>query len=62
MNAMDNFSDNMIDNFKKAIELYKETQHKKFSRDLESEDPWVLFVIDEAERNVIDQKIIETEL
>jgi glutathione synthase len=25
-------------------------------------DPWVLFVVEDAERNVIDQKVIETEL
>lgn len=31
----------------------------KFSH---TSDPWVLFVVEEVERNVIDQKIIEVEL
>jgi len=36
--------------------------NRKFGADINSLDPWVLFVVEDAERNVIDQKIIETKL
>lgn len=51
-NAMSQFSDNMIGHFKRAIDFYKASVSTKFK--MPSDDPWVLFVIDEAERNVID--------
>jgi len=34
----------------------------KTKYDIDSENPWVLFVITDDERNVVDQKIIEYEL
>ena len=57
---MDTFLDSMVKNFDRAISEYKRTQKEKFGA--ESNDPWVLFVVEEKERNVIDQKIIETQL
>jgi len=42
----------MIGYFKDAIDAYKASVLEKFG--IESKDPWVLFLIDEAERNVID--------
>jgi hypothetical protein len=50
----------MVANFKTAMEHYKRTLKEKFN--IESQDPWVLFVVEDKERNVVDQKIIETEL
>ena len=49
---MGKFSENMIGYFKNAIELYTESMSKKFSH--VSEDPWVLFVVENVERNVVD--------
>jgi hypothetical protein len=57
---MGDFSTKMIGYFKQAIDLYKASMLTKFSHT--SEDPWVLFVVESVERNVIDQKIIESEL
>ena len=46
------FTDNMIDYFNKAIQLYKQSLKDKY--DIESKDPWVLFVVTDDERNVLD--------
>lgn len=54
------FVDNMVSNFAQAINYYKQDQQEKFGNT--PEDPWVLFVVDEKERNVVDQKIIEVQL
>lgn len=61
-NAMKTFSDSMTGNFKKAIDLYKQSVREKYPDQSFDDKPWVLFVVDERERNVIDQKFIETEL
>lgn len=57
---MESFDLNMISYFNEAIQKYKASIKEKFA--LESADPWVLFVIEDCERNVIDQKLIETAL
>jgi hypothetical protein len=57
---MQDYTKNMIGYFNHAIELYKESVKSKFSHVVE--DPWVLFVIEEVERNLTDQKILEVEL
>ena len=57
---MGQFTNKMISYFKHAIDLYKASMKSKFHHD--SQDPWVLFVVESIERNVIDQKVIETEL
>jgi len=57
---MENFTDDMLDSFREAITRYSESVMEKYQH--KAEDPWVLFVVEEKERNVIDQKIIETEL
>lgn len=59
-NKQRSYIDNMVSNFKQAITLYKQSQKEKFGA--EPEDPWVLFVVEEKERNVVDQKIIEVQL
>ena len=61
-NAMKTFSDSMTGNFKRAIDLYKQSVREKYPGVPLDDKPWVLFVVDEKERNVIDQKVIETEL
>ena len=58
--AQNSFTEKMVANFKTAMEHYKRTLKEKFN--IESQDPWVLFVVEDKERNVVDQKIIETEL
>ena len=48
--------------FSRACQVYSQERKKKYP-DLSSNDPsryWVLFVIDEHERNICDQKWIET--
>ena len=57
---MKSFSSKMIGYFNIAIQNYKNSMKAKY--DIESKNPWVLFVITDDERNVIDQKIIEYEL
>ena len=57
---MDTFSDSMIDYFAMAIEKYKASIQEKYGAQVL--DPWVLFVVENKERNVVDQKFIETEL
>jgi hypothetical protein len=47
----------MVKGFAKAVSLYREVVPAEGR-----EQPWVLFVIDEHERNVTDQKLIETYL
>ena len=47
----------MCDNFNAVLELYKKSVKERFGH--ESADPWVLFVVEDAERNVLDQKLIE---
>ena len=59
-NAMKSFSSKMISYFNIAIQNYKLSMKTKYN--IESKNPWVLFVITDDERNVIDQKIIEYEL
>lgn len=49
---MDSFLDSMISYFQKAISEYKRTVKEKLGHD--AADPWVLFVCEEKERNVID--------
>jgi glutathione synthase len=49
---MGDFSTKMIGYFNQAIELYKASMLSKFSHS--SSDPWVLFVVESVERNVID--------
>ena len=51
-NAMKDFSSKMISYFKIAIENYKNSIKIKYN--IESKNPWVLFVITDDERNVID--------
>ena len=58
--AQGSFVNNLVINFKRTIDEYKRTLLEKFQ--IDSKDPWVLFVIEEKERNVIDQKLIEFEL
>ena len=50
----------MGQNFKAVLELYKKSVKERFGH--ESVDPWVLFVVEDAERNVLDQKLIEASL
>lgn len=50
----------MIRYFNIAVENYKLNMKQKYG--IVPENPWVLFVITDDERNVIDQKIIEYEL
>ena len=59
-NQMDTFLESMVEYFQRAIKEYKRTLHEKFG--IESKDPWVLFVVEDSERNVIDQKLIEYHL
>ena len=54
---MDSFLEKMTSYMNTAIESYKTSVKDKFDHD--SQDPWVLFVVTDDERNVIDQKIIE---
>ena len=54
------FMDDMLSSFKEALEHYSSSVKAKFGH--QCEDPWVLFVVEDSERNVIDQKVIETEL
>lgn len=56
-NSMKEYENRMIQDFAHAIQLYKDSLVKKFNR--QSSEPWVLFIIEEKERNVVDQKIIE---
>ena len=49
---MGDFTSKMIGYFKHAIDLYKASMQEKFNHS--SEDPWVLFVVEAVERNVID--------
>lgn len=51
------YADNLVDEFKRAIVLYKESTG--LSEDVK---PWVLFVCEDDERNLCDQKIIEVQL
>jgi len=54
---MKHFDINMIKYFNQAIELYKANMVTKFGtgkEEQEARDPWVLFLIDDSERNVID--------
>lgn len=51
-NAMKDFSSKMISYFKIAIDNYKNSIKNKYN--IESKNPWVLFVITDDERNVID--------
>lgn len=57
---MDSFLDKMVGYMNTAIESYKTNMKEKLGVDCQ--DPWILFVISDDERNVIDQKIIEYEL
>ena len=62
---MKHFDANMIKYFNQAINLYKANVAAKFELDEAAQgarDPWVLFLIDDSERNVIDQKVIESQL
>lgn len=59
-NKQTNFLKDMASTFQTVIEMYKKTQQEKYSR--KPEDAWVLFVVEDVERNVVDQKLIETEL
>jgi hypothetical protein len=57
---MKNFVTEMVDAFDQAIKLYKSTQYDKFLR--KNIEVWVAFIVDDDERNVIDQKTIEVQL
>ena len=57
---MDNHVAKFAEYFKITIDAYKQSLKDKY--DITSSDPWVLFVIEEKERNVTDQKITEAEL
>ena len=57
--AMTTFSDKMISYFKQSINLYKQSITQKYGKEF-TQEPWVLFVVEDSERNVIDQKFIET--
>lgn len=57
--AMTTFSDKMISYFKQSIDLYKQSITQKYGKEF-TQEPWVLFVVEDSERNVIDQKFIET--
>jgi hypothetical protein len=46
----------MVNQFVMALKYYRETVPENFGK------PWVLFIIEEVERNTVDQKIIEAEL
>lgn len=59
-NKMGGFVENMVKHFVRAITEYKRTVKEKFNHD--SQDPWVIFVVEDAERNVVDQKLIEVHL
>lgn len=50
----------MVDAFVQAINHYKQSQAQKFNRTVD--DAWVAFIVDDSERNVVDQKIIEVQL
>lgn len=54
---MNSFTSKMISYMSIAIESYKKSMQEKFNH--VSEDPYVLFVVGNDERNVIDQKLIE---
>ena len=58
--AMKDFISKMVNYFKRAIDSYKQSMKEKYGS--EPSDPWVLFVITAAERNILAQKIIEYEL
>ena len=49
---MSNFSQSMVQYFQRAIYEYKRTIKQKF--DIEPKDPWVMFVVEDTERNVVD--------
>ena len=59
---MSSFTDKMIDSFKTAINLYIKSIDDKYSSQKNKiselfttkRDPWVLFVVENSERNVID--------
>ena len=57
---MAKFTDEMCANFKVAINHYSKSVKERFEH--EAKDPWVLFVVEDSERNLLDQKIIETQL
>lgn len=48
--------------FNRACELYKESMAGDRYESMKASDFWVLFVVDEGERNVCDQKWIEVTL
>ena len=50
--AMDSFLSKMISYMNLAIQTYKKSMKEKFDRD--SKDPWILFLVTDDERNVID--------
>lgn len=56
---MPEFLDSMCSGFANALFLYKKSVKDKFGKD---SDPWVLFVVEDTERNMLDQKVIEAEL
>ena len=61
--SMDNFLDQIIDQFFTAINFYKQSQTTKFGTVYsKTNTPWVLFVIETKERNVVDQKMMEVQL
>lgn len=60
---MSNFLQSMCGYFNEVIERYKASVKAKFPDDASvGVKPWVLFVVEDSERNVLDQKVIETEL
>lgn len=49
------YIDNLVSKFTEAIKLYKESTESEGA-------PWVLFVCEDDERNMSDQKVIEVNL
>ena len=46
------FTEKMCSNFKTVLEYYKKSVKERFGH--ECTDPWVLFVVEDVERNVMD--------
>ena len=51
---MSSFTDKIVDSFKDAIDLYKKSLNDKFSLKKFTSELWVLFVVENSERNVVD--------
>jgi hypothetical protein len=51
---MRKFAEKMSGYFKLAIEKYLSSIESKLGLKREGRDPWVVFVVEDAERNVID--------